>query len=64
MKSLLIVISDTLLQKAEAMFGTGLLFHAVAGFVLFLLVLIVGKVAKFLLDVVGRKIITRTKKHP
>ncbi len=61
MKSLLIVISDTLLQKAEAMFGTGLLFHAVAGFVLFLLVLIVGKVVKFLFDVVGRKIITRTK---
>ena len=61
MKSLLIVVSDTLLQKAEGMLGTGLLFHAVAGFVLFLLVLVIGKAVKVILDVAGRKIIAHTK---
>jgi len=60
MKSLLIVVSDTLLKKAEEILGTGLLFHAVAGLVLFLFVLIIGKVVKFLLDVAGRKILSHT----
>jgi len=60
MKSLLVVISDSLLTKAETVLGTGLLFHAVAGFVLFLLVLVIGRVVKFVLDVAGRKIIART----
>ncbi len=61
MKSLLVVISESLLKRAEVMLGTGLLFHAVAGLVLFLLVLVIGKVVKVILDVGGRKIITHTK---
>ena len=61
MKSLLIVVSDTLLKKAEAILGTGLLFHAVTGLILFLLVLIIGKAVKIILDVAGRKIIVHTK---
>ncbi len=60
MKSLLNVVSETLLQKTEAMLGTGLLFHAVTGFVLFLLVLVVGKAVKIFLDVAVRKIIAHT----
>ena len=61
MKSLLVVVSDSLLKKAEAMLGTGLLFHAVAGLVLFLLVLVIGKAVKFFLDVAGRKILAHTE---
>ncbi len=60
MKSLLVVVSSTLLQKAEAIFGTGLLFHAVAGLATFLFTLLLGKILKFLLDTIGRKIITKT----
>lgn len=61
MKSLLNILSETLLQKSESILGRGLLFHAVAGLVLFILVLILGKIVKFLLDTVGRKIITKTE---
>jgi len=61
MKSLLIIVSESLLRKAESILGTGLLFHATGGMVLFLLVLLLGKVAKILLESVGRKLIARTK---
>lgn len=61
MKSLLKILSDTLLQKVESILGRGLLFHAVDGLVLFILVLILGKIVKFLLNTVGRKIITKTE---
>jgi len=61
MKSLLVVISETFLKKLEAVFGTGLVFHAVAGLIVFLLILIIGRVVKFLLESVGRKIFTFTK---
>lgn len=61
MKSLLNILSDTLLHKTESILGKGLLFHAVAGLVLFILVLILGKIIKFLLDTFGRKIITKTE---
>ncbi|HTY12040.1 MAG TPA: mechanosensitive ion channel family protein [Bacteroidota bacterium] len=61
MKSFLVVISDTLLKKLEAVFGTGLLFHTVAGFILFLLILILGKGIKFFLESIGRRIFTFTK---
>ena len=46
---------------SEAILGTGLLFHAVAGLILFLLVLIIGKAVKIILDVAVRKIIVHTK---
>ena len=61
MKSILTIMSESLLKKAESILGTGLLFHATAGLVLFLVVLVIGKVTKFLLDTIGRKIITRTE---
>ena len=61
MKSLLNILSDTLLQKTESILGRGLLFHAIAGLALFILVLILGKIIKVLLDTIGRKIITKTK---
>lgn len=61
MKSLLNILSDTLLHKTESILGKGLLFHAVAGLVLFILVLIIGEIIKFLLGRFGRKIITKTE---
>ena len=61
MKSILILINETLLKRAEALLGSGILFHAVAGLVLFIVVLAVGRIIKFLLDTVGRAIITRTE---
>jgi len=60
-KSLLNLLSESLLKKVESILGTGLYFHAVAGLVLFLLILLLGRVVKFVLDTLGRRIIARTE---
>ncbi len=53
--------ADSITGWLEGWLGTGLLFHAVAGILIVLLALVSGKIVKFLLDTVGRKIITKTE---
>jgi small-conductance mechanosensitive channel len=48
-------------QNFISYLGDGILFHAVNGFLVFVFVLILGRILKFLLNTLGRKIIARTE---
>jgi small-conductance mechanosensitive channel len=48
-------------QNIISILGDGILFHAVNGFLVFVLVLVLGRVVKFLLNTIGRRIITKTE---
>ncbi len=61
MKTLIDFTSDLFFRKAEALLGKGIVFHAVAGLLIFILVLAAGRVLKFLLNTVGRRIIVKTE---
>jgi MscS family membrane protein len=61
MKSLLSLFGKTILDWSQGILGTGILFHAVAGLLIFILALIAGRIIKFLLDTIGRKIIQKTE---